>query len=150
MFPSQNFNSADQFPRASNHISKYVSSLHLLALCSTDDENRIACKAEGLKHDVVPLTSPVFFFYPIIIGAWKNSIEEWTAEDWNEDVSAAGWIYQLIIYSLWSLCCFQKLNIEVTPYFKFIFRRVKISHPFCLLLQGGMSVLFLEMCERCM
>uniref|UniRef100_A0A8C5TJ32 UBA domain-containing protein n=1 Tax=Malurus cyaneus samueli TaxID=2593467 RepID=A0A8C5TJ32_9PASS len=27
------------------------------------------------------------FFPPIIIGAWKNSIEEWTAEDWNEDLS---------------------------------------------------------------
>ncbi|NXH47063.1 UBAP2 protein, partial [Dicaeum eximium] len=30
---------------------------------------------------------PVFFLSPIIIGAWKNSIEEWTAEDWNEDLS---------------------------------------------------------------
>ncbi|NXM12237.1 UBAP2 protein, partial [Ploceus nigricollis] len=29
----------------------------------------------------------VFFLSPIIIGAWKNSIEEWTAEDWNEDLS---------------------------------------------------------------
>ncbi|NXU42122.1 UBAP2 protein, partial [Drymodes brunneopygia] len=30
----------------------------------------------------------VFSFFPlIIIGAWKNSIEEWTAEDWNEDLS---------------------------------------------------------------
>ncbi|NXG41395.1 UBAP2 protein, partial [Psilopogon haemacephalus] len=29
-----------------------------------------------------------FFFLPqITIGAWKNSIEEWTAEDWNEDLS---------------------------------------------------------------
>ncbi|NXI83491.1 UBAP2 protein, partial [Rhipidura dahli] len=27
------------------------------------------------------------FFLPIMIGAWKNSIEEWTAEDWNEDLS---------------------------------------------------------------
>ncbi|NXM71182.1 UBAP2 protein, partial [Serilophus lunatus] len=27
------------------------------------------------------------FLLPIIIGAWKNSIEEWTAEDWNEDLS---------------------------------------------------------------
>ncbi|NXT65448.1 UBAP2 protein, partial [Chaetops frenatus] len=27
------------------------------------------------------------FFSPITIGAWKNSIEEWTAEDWNEDLS---------------------------------------------------------------
>ncbi|NXD55581.1 UBAP2 protein, partial [Corvus moneduloides] len=27
------------------------------------------------------------FFPPIMIGAWKNSIEEWTAEDWNEDLS---------------------------------------------------------------
>ncbi|NWW08008.1 UBAP2 protein, partial [Oreocharis arfaki] len=27
------------------------------------------------------------FLPPIIIGAWKNSIEEWTAEDWNEDLS---------------------------------------------------------------
>ncbi|NXB35236.1 UBAP2 protein, partial [Eulacestoma nigropectus] len=27
------------------------------------------------------------FFPSIIIGAWKNSIEEWTAEDWNEDLS---------------------------------------------------------------
>lgn len=23
----------------------------------------------------------------VATGAWKNSIEEWTAEDWNEDVS---------------------------------------------------------------
>uniref|UniRef100_A0A8C3UW10 UBA domain-containing protein n=1 Tax=Catharus ustulatus TaxID=91951 RepID=A0A8C3UW10_CATUS len=28
-----------------------------------------------------------FFLSPIIIGAWKNSVEEWTAEDWNEDLS---------------------------------------------------------------
>ncbi|NXG37698.1 UBAP2 protein, partial [Dromaius novaehollandiae] len=29
-----------------------------------------------------------FSFLPqITIGAWKNSIEEWTAEDWNEDLS---------------------------------------------------------------
>ncbi|NXB65207.1 UBAP2 protein, partial [Struthidea cinerea] len=27
------------------------------------------------------------FFPPIMAGAWKNSIEEWTAEDWNEDLS---------------------------------------------------------------
>lgn len=111
MFPSQNFNSADRFPRAYNHVSKYVSNLHLLALCSTDNENGIACKAEGLKHSVVPLTCTWFFPSFIIIGAWKSSIEEWTAEDWNEDVSATGWIYQLIIYSFQSLCCFQKLNI---------------------------------------
>lgn len=64
VFPSQNFNSADQFPRASNHISKYVSSLHLLVLCSTDNENRIACKAEGLKHNVVPLTCTCFLSLP--------------------------------------------------------------------------------------
>ncbi|NXA85823.1 UBAP2 protein, partial [Melanocharis versteri] len=42
---------------------------------------------EGLKHNVVPLTCTCSFFPPIIIGAWKNSIEEWTAEDWNEDLS---------------------------------------------------------------
>ncbi|NXW78498.1 UBAP2 protein, partial [Hirundo rustica] len=41
----------------------------------------------GLKHNVVLLTGTVFFLYPIIIGAWKNSVEEWTAEDWNEDLS---------------------------------------------------------------
>ncbi|NXU50294.1 UBAP2 protein, partial [Turnix velox] len=28
-----------------------------------------------------------FFLSHITIGAWKNSIEEWTAEDWNEDLS---------------------------------------------------------------
>uniref|UniRef100_H3ADF0 Ubiquitin associated protein 2 n=1 Tax=Latimeria chalumnae TaxID=7897 RepID=H3ADF0_LATCH len=31
-----------------------------------------------------------FFFPPVIIwdsGAWRNSMEEWTAEDWNEDLS---------------------------------------------------------------
>ncbi|KFO73855.1 Ubiquitin-associated protein 2, partial [Cuculus canorus] len=27
------------------------------------------------------------FLLQITIGAWKNSIEEWTAEDWNEDLS---------------------------------------------------------------
>ncbi|NWZ81688.1 UBAP2 protein, partial [Poecile atricapillus] len=43
---------------------------------------------EGLKHSVVPLTCICSLsFFPIIIGAWKNSIEEWTAEDWNEDLS---------------------------------------------------------------
>lgn len=63
MFPYQNFNSADQFPTASNHVSKYVSSLQLLALCSTDNGNRVACKAEGLKHNVVPLTCTCFSFF---------------------------------------------------------------------------------------
>ncbi|NWV11495.1 UBAP2 protein, partial [Ptilonorhynchus violaceus] len=42
---------------------------------------------EGLKHNVVRITCTCFLFSPIIIGAWKNSIEEWTAEDWNEDLS---------------------------------------------------------------
>ncbi|NXC45414.1 UBAP2 protein, partial [Penelope pileata] len=43
---------------------------------------------EGLKNDVVLRDYNCFFFLPqIIIGAWKNSIEEWTAEDWNEDLS---------------------------------------------------------------
>ncbi|NWX31953.1 UBAP2 protein, partial [Notiomystis cincta] len=41
---------------------------------------------EGLKHNVVPLTCTCFLS-PIIIGAWKSSIEEWTAEDWSEDLS---------------------------------------------------------------
>ncbi|NWI59368.1 UBAP2 protein, partial [Calyptomena viridis] len=43
---------------------------------------------EGLKHNAVLLTCTFFSFLPpIIIAAWKNSIEEWTAEDWNEDLS---------------------------------------------------------------
>jgi len=40
----------------------------------------------------------VFFPSQIATGAWKNSIEEWTAEDWNEDVSVPCWIDQLIIH----------------------------------------------------
>lgn len=63
VFPSQNFNFADQFPRAYTHVSKYVSSLHLLALCSADNENRIAFIAEGLKHSVVPLTCTCFLSF---------------------------------------------------------------------------------------
>ncbi|NWW77952.1 UBAP2 protein, partial [Climacteris rufus] len=42
---------------------------------------------EGLKHNVMSIICTCFLFPPIIIGAWKNSIEEWTAEDWNEDLS---------------------------------------------------------------
>ncbi|KFW84112.1 Ubiquitin-associated protein 2, partial [Manacus vitellinus] len=42
---------------------------------------------EELRHNAVLLTCTCFFPSPIIIGAWKNSIEEWTAEDWNEDLS---------------------------------------------------------------
>ncbi|NXM37261.1 UBAP2 protein, partial [Oxyruncus cristatus] len=43
---------------------------------------------EGLKHNAVLLTCTWFFFIPQFkTGAWKNSIEEWTAEDWNEDLS---------------------------------------------------------------
>nr|XP_031363292.1 ubiquitin-associated protein 2 isoform X6 [Lonchura striata domestica] len=32
-------------------------------------------------------------------GAWKNSIEEWTAEDWNEDVSATGWLSETKVFT---------------------------------------------------
>ncbi|XP_067386954.1 ubiquitin-associated protein 2 isoform X2 [Emydura macquarii macquarii] len=32
-------------------------------------------------------------------GAWKNSIEEWTAEDWNEDVSACGWLSETKVFT---------------------------------------------------
>ncbi|NXF07595.1 UBAP2 protein, partial [Smithornis capensis] len=44
---------------------------------------------EGLKHNAMLLKNLYIFSFlpPIVIGAWKNSIEEWTAEDWNEDLS---------------------------------------------------------------
>ncbi|NXB49317.1 UBAP2 protein, partial [Leucopsar rothschildi] len=44
-----------------------------------DGTGKMLQEVEGLEF--------VFFISPFIIGAWKNSIEEWTAEDWNEDLS---------------------------------------------------------------
>ncbi|NWS77448.1 UBAP2 protein, partial [Crotophaga sulcirostris] len=41
---------------------------------------------EELNYDIVLLTFNCFLLQ-ITIGAWKNSVEEWTAEDWNEDLS---------------------------------------------------------------
>nr|XP_033791228.1 ubiquitin-associated protein 2 isoform X1 [Geotrypetes seraphini] len=32
-------------------------------------------------------------------GAWRNSIEEWTAEDWNEDVSASDWLLETKVFT---------------------------------------------------
>ncbi|NXA02842.1 UBAP2 protein, partial [Nesospiza acunhae] len=47
-----------------------------------DGTGKMLQEVEGLERRPC-----VFFPSPIIIGAWKNSIEEWTAEDWNEDLS---------------------------------------------------------------
>ena len=67
---------------------------NISSLCvSTNNQNRVVCNAEGLISVIVLAGCNCFFFLPrIIIGAWKNSIEEWTAEDWNEDVSVPYWI----------------------------------------------------------
>ncbi|XP_068784452.1 ubiquitin-associated protein 2-like isoform X2 [Struthio camelus] len=45
-------------------------------------------------------------------GAWKNSIEEWTAEDWNEDVSVPHWTDSIhcLPFSE-SVCCLHNLNV---------------------------------------
>lgn len=91
---------------------------NISSLCvSTNNQNRVVCNAEGLISVIVLAGCNCFFFLPrIIIGAWKNSIEEWTAEDWNEDVSVPYWIDAFIIYLFRVFALFPKLNVVIKSF----------------------------------
>ncbi|NXH87382.1 UBAP2 protein, partial [Edolisoma coerulescens] len=55
-----------------------------------DGTGKMLQEVEGLEIETQCCAFNLYLFSfssPIIIGAWKNSIEEWTAEDWNEDLS---------------------------------------------------------------